>query len=436
MKVKTFLSSCLIFATTCLFAQIDLSKVTINVKTNKPSLSYKKGEKMVYTFTADFANQKSDGYFLSYTRRGDDNQTIKGKSPANKPLVIETSLNKPGFVSVNVYLTDAKGTYLKAKINNKRFRYIANFAGTAVEPETLTECQEPADFDAFWARQRAKLAKVEFRGKVDIKKVKTIRNVNIYAVSIPCAGPRPATGYLTIPVNAKPGSLPALISFFGYGNAFQGIPGRVNTNCIHLSLNAHGQKLGMDKQYYVDFFNSIKSNGKNYAFDPIQNSDPEKAFFNGMALRVMRALEYLKTRPEWNKKDLQAMGGSQGGLQTLWAAALDKDVTLANAAIPWCCDLAGTTKKQRISGSWRIKYVPGLDYYDPVFLVKRIKTATVNITRAGMGDYVCPPSGVAICYKNIASPRKSIAWYQGSDHGFVPKNHEITIWKTYDMKKK
>ena len=161
MKVKTFLSSCLIFATTCLFAQIDLSKVTINVKTNKPSLSYKKGEKMVYTFTADFANQNSDGYFLSYTRRGDDNQTIKGKSPANKPLVIETSLNKPGFVSVNVYLTDAKGTYLKAKINNKRFRYIANFAGTAVEPETLTECQEPADFDAFWARQRAKLAKVK-----------------------------------------------------------------------------------------------------------------------------------------------------------------------------------------------------------------------------------------------------------------------------------
>ena len=53
-----------------------------------------------------------------------------------------------------------------------------------------------------------------------------------------------------------------------------------------------------------------------------------------------------------------------------------------------------------------------------------------------MGDYVCPPSVVAVCYKNIASPWKSIAWYQGSDHGFVPKGNEIVTWKTYDDKKK
>ena len=143
-----------------------------------------------------------------------------------------------------------------------------------------------------------------------------------------------------------------MITFFGYGNKKQDIPGKVFTNFIHFSLNAHEQKLEMDDEYYKKFFNSIKPNGRNYAFDPIQNYDAQKAFFNGMSLRVMRALEYIKSRLEWNGKDLIARGSSQGGLQTLWAAALDKDVTRADVAIPWCCDLAATEKQKRISGSW------------------------------------------------------------------------------------
>ena len=119
---------------------------------------------------------------------------------------------------------------------------------------------------------------------------------------------------------------------------------------------------------------------------PEQNADPEKAFFNGMVFRVLRAMEYLKSRPEWNGKDLTAEGGSQGGLQTMWAAALDQDVTVAKPGITWCCDLAGTTKKGRYFGGWRIPYVPAIDYYDPVFMAKRIKTARVEITRAGLCD--------------------------------------------------
>ena len=41
-----------------------------------------------------------------------------------------------------------------------------------------------------------------------------------------------------------------------------------------------------------------------------------------------------------------------------------------------------------------------------------------------MGDYTCPPSGVAILYNNIKSPKK-IRWFQGSTHGYVPPNPQI-----------
>lgn len=76
-------------------------------------------------------------------------------------------------------------------------------------------------------------------------------------------------------------------------------------------MNAHGFKLNQPKEYYDNFTNEIKSNGQIYAFDPKQNSNPETAYFNGMAMRVMRSLEFLKSLPQWDGKNLTAAGGSR-----------------------------------------------------------------------------------------------------------------------------
>ena len=412
----------------------ELANVHIHCQTNKSPLTYKPGEEMVFTFTLDTGKDKPGDWKFYYVRRGDDNKTFKGYAPVDKPLVIKTSLDKPGFVSVAVYLHNSKKKIVQQELTRpngrKSKRNIYSPAGAAVYPEQLTDCGEPADFDAFWAKQKKRLAEVPFIGKVEKKLVKETSNGYIYALSIPCVAPRPATGYLTIPKKAKAKSLPIYVTFYGYSAAKQGMPGGVSQNRIALFVNAHGQKLGESAEYYKNFFQSIRSKKYSYAFNPEENKDPETAFFNGMALRNLRAIEYAKTLPEWNGKKLVVQGGSQGGLQTMWAAALDQDVTEAYPSITWCCDLAGTDKKQRISGGWRIKYVPALDYYDPVFMAKRIKKAKVDIIRAGLGDYVCPPSGLAISYNNLATPNKTIRWYQSSDHGFVPHKKEIIVWTT------
>ena len=396
-------------------------------ETNRSALSYKSGEKMVFSFKLNDTKTIPEQCFLRYMRRGDDGKTFRGKAPAAQGLTVTTSLKKPGFVYIEVTLTDANGKPLLrgAKKNNR----IAYFAGAAVEPEKLSDCGEPADLDAFWAKQKQRLAAVPFLKETKCKLVRTVPTGKVYELTIPCAGPRPATGYLIVPNNAKEKSLAARIDFYGYGASAQRIPGMVVPGHLVLKLNAHGQKLGQTPEYYKEFFASIKSGKYNYAFDPEQNKDPENCFFNGMVMRALRAMEYLKSRPEWNGKDLIASGGSQGGLQTMWAAALDPDVTLAMPSVTWCCDMAGTAKAKRLHGGWRIQYVPQLDYYDPVFMAKRIKNAEVNITRAGLGDYTCPPSGLAICYRNLATAKKSIRWVQGSDHGFIPSKSEVVVWK-------
>jgi hypothetical protein len=66
----------------------------------------------------------------------------------------------------------------------------------------------------------------------------------------------------------------------------------------------------------------------------------------------------------------------------------------------------------RLKG-WRPDYTSALGYYDTVNLAKRIR-ATTNIT-AGLGDYVCPPSGVSVLYNNIpGTVPKRIEYQQGA----------------------
>ena len=353
-----------------------------------------------------------------------------------KPLEFRIRCPHPGWVCFSFQILSSHDRPLRGEKlwKHPRKPSVVEDIGAVFDPDRLHRLTpRPKDFDAFWERQKTQLGKIPFR---TVKKELPVPEqykgkVKLFAVTLSIGERQNATGYLAVPADAKPGSLRAELVTYGYGTPRQGPPKRVSPRQMTLWINAHGQELGRDDAYYKEFFRSIRTPKYTYAFNPDENKDPETAYFNGMALRVMRALEYLKSRPEWDGKNLKASGGSQGGLQTMWAAALDPDVNDAAPSITWCCDLAGQSKAGRIHGPWRIPYTPALDYYDPVFMAKRIKKAQVDIRRAGLGDYTCPPSGLAICYHNLATPKKSIKWVQGSDHGFVPKKSEIVLWKTY-----
>ena len=294
-------------------------------------------------------------------------------------------------------------------------------AGVAVD-RIEQEQPEPADFDAYWAKQKARLAEVPVTA--ERKDLGTVGGCRVYAVSIACAGPQPATGYLYVPEGAAPKSCGARVAFQGYGTYVQARPDWAAAACaanreIFLEVNAHGYELGHHRGFYDAFFRAINTSGKGYAFNAQENADPDTCYFNGMALRAMRAVEYLKTLPEWNGRSLVAEGGSQGGLQTSWVAGLGLGVTLARPSITWGCDMGMPGGASgRLRGPWHLPYGKGLDYYDAVNHIRRAK-CPVEITRAGLGDYTCPPSGLALYFNAIPGP-KSIRWVQGSEHGFIP----------------
>lgn len=400
---------------------LDARKVSFRGETEK--VFFAPGETMRFSFTVNFGDQPLplDPYVIKWIRTGDDGKKMSGIEIVvpDKPMVIATSLDMPGFVRIQAELLDNKGNMVSGKGGNGQMNPIGFDGGAGVEPGKLQPAaDEPADFDAFWERQKAKLAAIPVKYKME-KISQPEAKVEVYAVSVDCAGARPVTGYLIIPAGAKEKSLPASVTYQGYGTHVQKPPNGGSDNWIHFDMNAHGYELNQNDSYYKDFFAGIKSNGQIYAFDPKQNSEPETAYFNGMALRVMRSLQFLKSLPQWNGKVLTVTGGSQGGLQAIWAAALDQDVTRADIGVPWFCDFAGATKG-RLGSSMRPSYVPALNYYDAVFHAGRIKCPTV-ITLAGLGDYICPPSGIATLYNSIKSSKK-IIWFQGATHGFIPRN--------------
>ena len=406
---------------------------TISGVCDRDPLSYRIGEPMRFTLRATGAPADAT---IRWTRTGDDGRVERGETSLvtrHSSLVtgdfdgceatVETALDRPGFVRIVAELLDSDGNVLSS---------FNGGAGAAVE-DIRADKPEPPDFDVFWARRKAALAAVPLDGASTREIPSGREGVRLYEVTIPCAGDRPSTGYLSVPIANGP--FPARAHFHGYNESWSAsayqppAPKALPPDAIFLDVSAHGFELNREADYYTALRAASGSNGHDYAFDPIQNADPDTAYFGGMVWRVLRGLEYLKSRPEWDGRTLVVEGGSQGGLQSIWAAALDHDVTECRIFIPWCCNIGGPAAG-RAHGDWHVPWVPALGYYDAANMARRFPASCrANITWAGLGDYICPPSGVMAFYNNLACP-KNITFLQGAMHTFHPSKP----WQTSSLR--
>jgi len=434
-------------------------------ETDKDPFSYQCGEEMTITLTPMEVteNLKPGEYFLAWDRSGEDGMAEKGREPfdGKTPFVYRTRTDKPGFVRLRAYVEDAQGKRYKKQYTGdtttpegreaaNRFErnnpgvFFDGGAGASVKE--IKTYETPADLAEYWHTFDERLANVPL--KVERKEVLTLYDgCKVYAVSISCAGVFPVTGYLTVPKG--PGRFPARLETHGYGGAVN--MHRPNGDAHHkwrvgacgeeivLNINAFGMLLpafgGTEADRKAHWWAVHDGQRWSHAFSPDQNQDRDTAFFNGMVLRVKRALQYLKTLPEWDGEHLIAEGGSQGGLQTIWAAACGEGVTRAESGITWCCDMSKNTlrmEKKMSTDNWYIPWAPGLAYYDPVQVAKLIpKSCRTVITRAGLGDYCCPPNGLYQLWTNIPG-NKEIHWMQGSTHGYRPPEYpgRDIVWQT------
>ena len=380
------------------------------------------GEEMVFSIRLEGADGDipPDTFFVDWERRGDDGIVKKGRAPLptdEAPLVVRTKMDAPGFVCVEANVVTADGR--RVPKNHRWEKRVFFMGGAAVSPETLAPGTEPADYDAFWAAQMADLDAVPVEAEL-VPTPCADPGVRLYAVRVPCAGPRPVTGWLTMPADASPEKrYPIEVSYRGASHNDQPAPDKGPRDRIRFESNGHGFDLGRGPDYVKEFFASICKSGFEYGFDPESNERRETSYWLGMALRAVRALQWIATLPEWDGRTLELAAGSQGGWQALHAAAHFPGVTKITTASTWGCDWTGQAEHGRLKAGYRPKcWFPDMAYFDPVFAARRVR-CPVQITRAGLGDYVVAPSSLAVLYNELRVPKK-ITWCQGWTHGWSP----------------
>ncbi len=383
---------------------------------------FEPNEEMAFTLTLEGVKETlpPDTYFVDWERRGDDGLTEKGRTPLPFPkdgLVLKTKSAKPGFVCIeaNVVTKDGKRVPKKHRWEKRVFFQ----GGAGVRPNEIPMATEPADYDAFWASCLEELAAVPMDATLTPVPC-TDKEVKLYAVSIPCAGPQPVTGYLTIPVKAsKTNRMPITAAYRGASQDEQLAPAGGPHDRISMLINPNGYELGRGPEYVKQFFKDVSEPGYGYGMGPKSNARKETSYWKWCALRAIRYLQWIKTLPEWDGKELVITGGSQGDWQCYHAAAHVPGVTRMNGNGSWGCDWTGQAEFKRLRSTYRPScWYPDMAYFDPVFAAKRI-TCPVNISFSGLGDYCSTPASLTLVYRNLKGP-KQITYVQGSTHGWRP----------------
>ena len=280
----------------------------------------------------------------------------------------------------------------------------------------------PADFDTYWLNE---IARQRMQVPLEIAAVVREPSEDIDAsacwdVTVPALADHPVRGWLAIPRGAAAKSLPLIVRFDGHTTTTA--LRLAYPKAIVFSVNPCGCDNGKDKAYYDRFFGKWDYMHRGWA-------NRDTCWFHGQIMRVVRALEWAKTLPEWNGKDLLVFGKSMGGSQALQAAALDSAVTVCGVIDPALCDHAGTldlvnprpsgwpqiyrNAKARPSICDPAKALETSDYYENAFFARRITCQT--FFASGLKDRTCPTEGVYLVYRNVRGPKQFVtdpnAWH-------------------------
>ena len=316
--------------------------------------------------------------------------------------------------------------------------------GAIVDPNSfLSGYTAPKDLKKFWKKEIAKMREMPLDAivKPAPQEKKSQEGFTCLDIEIPMPEGNPVRAYVSYPSDAKPKSLPILIYAHSAGVKREGCRSFVDktiedaqrgNGAIAIDINAHGMLNAQPQSYYDDL-----ENGELYKYSTRDFTGHKDFYFRLMYLRLVRALDYLVTLPQWDGERVAIYGESQGGAQTAFLAGIDDRVTAAVLRVPAFVDVAGPLDGRR--GSWpqtygrqakELKdYIP---YYDGACLLTLAKAKL--FFEAGLVDYTCPPGCVAAGYNNAPSDDKTIVFFPYRPHTTGPMEKRfIQRWKNEIM---
>ncbi len=310
---------------------------------------------------------------------------------------IEAALKAPGFILCHAEFS--KG--------------VSGYAGAGFDPERIRPVMEdPADFDAFWRAGRERLARTPLDARIAPIPKESDEKQQSFAVSFANIDGTRIYGFLSVPRGKKP-PFPAWVTVPGAGPGFtHPSTGWAERGALTLMMNVHSYDTTRLRGKALDqAYAELNKKGRY----PRQGApDREKYFFRRAILGIDRAVRWLASRPDWDRKHLVVDGSSQGGGMALILAGLNPGtVTAAAANVPALCDhaayLAGRRPgwpqlAVRAPENRRAGFLRMAAYFDAVNFARRIRCPV--IMSAGFIDRTCPPASVYAAYNVLSTPKR------------------------------
>lgn len=376
----------------------------LSVVTDPPTALYTAGQPAKFLVTLTKGDEPVPGteIMCRIDKDGMPPVTEKRLPLDNGTASIEQVLGEPGFLRCRVTCTAPDKKVLTA------------VAGAGFDPLRIpSSLPAPEDFDAFWAQQKARLAAVPMEPKLTPVS-SPVDGIECFDAQIACVPPRPVSGYFARPIGAAPQTLPAILLVHGAGVRSSSLGGAAGSakrfEALAMDINAHGIPNGKPDAYYNDL-----AAGELKDYRSAGREDREQCYFLGMFLRLVRAMQFLTSQPEWDGQVLIVKGSSQGGGQAIAAAGLDPRVTFISAGVPAICDHSGNVVGR--ANGWP-RLVPVTDgkpdprilevarYFDSMNFAKRAKAEA--IFSVGFIDSTCAPTSVYAAYNNLPGKKQII----------------------------
>lgn len=395
-----------------MFALIACGAYNSKITLDKPDGFYKSGDTATCTVQLFKDDEPLVGEKVFYLIRWENQNVKRGIFVTDgKPKKFSYRSDKPGWVYFGFQVLDENGKPRSGKgVNKHKLINRVTEIGAMFDADKIRyTAKRPADFEDFWKERKAEVDAQDLQPKL-VELDSKNKGIKLFAFTLSCPRGIKASGYLAYPANAKPRSLPAYITYLSWTNTDANRWSAVNIakrGMVAMIVTWHGLPGGKSKEYYDATLKKLVNGG----ITGIEDRD--KWVMGEVPIRVLCELKFLKSQPLWDGRNLVSVGGSLGGAQSTWAAALDPDVTLAVINVPCFCEFDGAAVGRRGSiprggANHKIAKSPealkAQSYFDCVHFAPMIKCETYVCT--GFSDEACHPSSVYAFYNALPRTTK------------------------------
>lgn len=401
----------------------------VRVAPDRADWTYAVGEPVTFRITVAVSPYPENGVAVSY-RVGPEMLDAPEQTalvPAGGLAVAGGTLRVPGFIRC----------IATATVDGKTHRGLAT---AGFSPEAIVPTQKDApNFDAFWAEQKAALAKVPMDPQLvpapDLSTAKT----EVFYLSLQNVGGAGGFsrifGVLAVP--RAEGKFPAVLNVPGAGvRSYRGSLTLAEQGVITLQIGIHGIPVNLPEDIYTNLRTGALADYNRANLD-----DPLRYYYRRVYLGCIRASDYLVSHPKWDGQKLAVMGGSQGGQLSLVTAGLDPRVVALAADYPAYCDVTGYLHGR--AGGWPGMFRPGRDGKtvvlrddDPRLATTRLFDA-VNFARRikvpghywwGYNDETCPPTSMFAAYNTLTAPKQLVIAPQQGHPAIPEQGRTVNAW--------